>query len=147
MQFLGKFGKIVCWRPLGSWRPLLGEILDPSLIESHSQTCHVIKDPETERQTDRQTKGWTDSYNFSLIDTSAFLPNNSKSCLMFITSYKIYRNVFRSTKNNLWWDMLHILCSFRRPTLQTIFSILLTKAYFCTSNCSKPWTIARFRDG
>ena len=31
MQFLGKFGKFVCWRPLGSWRPLLGEILDPPL--------------------------------------------------------------------------------------------------------------------
>ena len=33
MQFLGKFGKIVCWRPppRGSWRPLLGEILDPPL--------------------------------------------------------------------------------------------------------------------
>ena len=34
MQFLGKFGKIICWRPLpppGSWRPLLGEILDPPL--------------------------------------------------------------------------------------------------------------------
>ena len=32
MQFLGKFGKIVRMRPpppLGSWRPLLGEILDP----------------------------------------------------------------------------------------------------------------------
>ena len=30
MQFLGKYGKIVCWRPPppGSWRPLLGEILD-----------------------------------------------------------------------------------------------------------------------
>ena len=35
MQFLGKFGKIVCWRPpLGSWRPLLGEILDPPLHTS-----------------------------------------------------------------------------------------------------------------
>ena len=34
MQFLGKFGKFVCWRhpPRGSWRPLLGEILDPPLI-------------------------------------------------------------------------------------------------------------------
>ena len=33
MQFLGKFGKIVCWHPppLESWRPLLGEILDPPL--------------------------------------------------------------------------------------------------------------------
>ena len=31
MQFLAKFGKIVCWRPLGSCRPLLGEILDPPL--------------------------------------------------------------------------------------------------------------------
>ena len=32
MQFLGKFGKIVCWPlPLESWRPLLGEILDPPL--------------------------------------------------------------------------------------------------------------------
>ena len=30
MQFLGNFGKIVCWCPLGSWRPLLGEILDLS---------------------------------------------------------------------------------------------------------------------
>ena len=32
MQFLGKYGKIVYWRPLGSWRPLLGEILDPALV-------------------------------------------------------------------------------------------------------------------
>ena len=31
MQFLGKFGKIVCWRPPECWRPLLGEILDPPL--------------------------------------------------------------------------------------------------------------------
>ena len=31
MQFLDKFCKIVCWRPPGSWRPLLGEILDPPL--------------------------------------------------------------------------------------------------------------------
>ena len=33
MQFLGKFGKIVCWWPplWGSWGPLLGEILDPPL--------------------------------------------------------------------------------------------------------------------
>ena len=37
MQFLGKFGKIVCWRPPGSWRPLLGEILDPPL----SSVCHI----------------------------------------------------------------------------------------------------------
>ena len=29
MQFSGNFGKFVCWRPPGSWRPLLGEILDP----------------------------------------------------------------------------------------------------------------------
>ena len=36
MQFLGKFGKIVCWRPpLGSWRPLLREILDPPLIRDN----------------------------------------------------------------------------------------------------------------
>ena len=31
MQFLGKFGEIVCWRPPGSWRSLLEEILDPPL--------------------------------------------------------------------------------------------------------------------
>ena len=31
MQFLGKFGKIVCWRPLDSWQPHLGEILDLQL--------------------------------------------------------------------------------------------------------------------
>ena len=31
MQFLGNFDKIVCWPPPGSWRPLLGEILDPPL--------------------------------------------------------------------------------------------------------------------
>ena len=32
MQFFRKFGNFVCWRPpLGSWRPLLGEILDPPL--------------------------------------------------------------------------------------------------------------------
>ena len=33
MQFLRKFGKIVCWRHLspGSWSPLLGEILDPPM--------------------------------------------------------------------------------------------------------------------
>ena len=41
MQFLGKFGKIVCWRPPPpeSWRPLLGEILDPPLkYQSQSQS-------------------------------------------------------------------------------------------------------------
>ena len=34
MQFLGKFGKIVCWRPPppGSWRTHLKEILDPPLL-------------------------------------------------------------------------------------------------------------------
>ena len=32
MQFLGKFGKIVCWRPLEGWRPHLEEILDPPLL-------------------------------------------------------------------------------------------------------------------
>ena len=32
MQFLGNFGKIVCWTPSpGSWHPLLGENLDPPL--------------------------------------------------------------------------------------------------------------------
>ena len=32
MQFWGKFGKIVCWRPpWGNWCPLIGEILDPPL--------------------------------------------------------------------------------------------------------------------
>ena len=31
IQFLGKFGKIMCWRPLEGWPPLLGEILDPPL--------------------------------------------------------------------------------------------------------------------
>ena len=30
-SFWEKFGKIVCWRPLESWRPNFGEILDPSL--------------------------------------------------------------------------------------------------------------------
>ena len=34
MQFLGNFGEIVCWRPPGSWRPLLGEILDPPLMRT-----------------------------------------------------------------------------------------------------------------
>ena len=33
MQFLGKSGKFVCWRPLlEGWRPLLRGILDPPLI-------------------------------------------------------------------------------------------------------------------
>ena len=31
MQFLGKSGKFVCWRPPRSWRPLLREILYPPL--------------------------------------------------------------------------------------------------------------------
>ena len=38
MQFLGKFGKIICWRPPGSWRPLIGEILDLSL-ECNIDSC------------------------------------------------------------------------------------------------------------
>ena len=32
MQFLGKVGKISCWRPLEDWCPHLGEILDLPLI-------------------------------------------------------------------------------------------------------------------
>ena len=36
MQFLGKFGKIVCWRPL------LGEILDPpqTILFIETETMH-----------------------------------------------------------------------------------------------------------
>ena len=30
-RYLGKFSKIVCWRPLEGWRPHLREILDPPL--------------------------------------------------------------------------------------------------------------------
>ena len=39
MQFLGTFGKIVCWRPPppGSWRPHFGEILDPPLVGEDSR--------------------------------------------------------------------------------------------------------------
>ena len=39
MQFLRKFGKIVCWRPPTprNLRPLLGEILDPPPITVHLQ--------------------------------------------------------------------------------------------------------------
>ena len=43
MQFLRNFGKIVCWPPpppLGSWRPHLGEILDPPLNRAHF--CEII---------------------------------------------------------------------------------------------------------
>ena len=35
-QFLLKFGQIVCWRPGEGWRPHLGEMLDPPLVESIS---------------------------------------------------------------------------------------------------------------
>ena len=50
MHFLGNFGKIVCWRPPESWRPHLGEILDPPLRsctqqlgwESEINSVHVF---------------------------------------------------------------------------------------------------------
>ena len=32
MQFSGKFGKIVCWRPPPQKVPNIGEILDPPLL-------------------------------------------------------------------------------------------------------------------
>ena len=35
MQFFGKFDKIVCWRPLEGWAPLLRGILDPPLHSFH----------------------------------------------------------------------------------------------------------------
>ena len=42
MQFLGKFGKIVCWRPpLESWRPLLGENVDPPLKMYQILSCSL----------------------------------------------------------------------------------------------------------
>ena len=49
-SFLGKFGKIVCWHPaLGSWRPLLEEILDPPLttenITYHKVRMQAVKIP------------------------------------------------------------------------------------------------------
>ena len=31
MQFLGKFGKIICWHPLGGWRRYLEEFPVPKL--------------------------------------------------------------------------------------------------------------------
>ena len=45
MQFSGKFGKIVCWRPPGELAPCLGEILDPPLAYMHALFCTIsIKD-------------------------------------------------------------------------------------------------------
>ena len=43
--FLGKFGKIVCWRPppSGSWRPLLREILDQPLHRMCSQKRQYVR--------------------------------------------------------------------------------------------------------
>ena len=35
MQFLGKYGQIVCWCPPGELHPLLGEILVPPLHTSY----------------------------------------------------------------------------------------------------------------
>ena len=37
MQFSAKIDKIIGWRPPGSWRPLLGEILDPPLNRLDNQ--------------------------------------------------------------------------------------------------------------
>ena len=47
MQCWGKYGKIVCWRPRGSCRPLLGEILDPpskTLFDQYSfgASCYQL---------------------------------------------------------------------------------------------------------
>ena len=47
MQFLGHFGKIVCWHPLGSWRPLLGEILDPPLCSAEIMLNQDTRKPCT----------------------------------------------------------------------------------------------------
>ena len=43
-SFLGKYGKIVCWRsPPVSWRPLLiGEILDPPLFNAVDSLNGVV---------------------------------------------------------------------------------------------------------
>ena len=39
MQFLGKFGKIVCWRPPGG----VGEILDPPLLGVQINYMYIIE--------------------------------------------------------------------------------------------------------
>ena len=53
MQFWGKFGKIVCWRPLlEGWRPHLGEILDLPLF------FHVIIIYKAERQNFPEDYWW-----------------------------------------------------------------------------------------
>ena len=54
MQFSREFCKIVCWRPLGSWRPLLEEILDPPLhadphVNRMTHTCENITLTHTKR--------------------------------------------------------------------------------------------------
>ena len=42
MQFLGKFGKIICWRPPSpeGWCPHLGEILDPQMNKICNKLCN-----------------------------------------------------------------------------------------------------------
>ena len=47
MQFLGKFGKIVCWRPLEGWRTHLGKILDPPL--RRDRRLNVIPERQVHR--------------------------------------------------------------------------------------------------
>ena len=43
MQFLGNFGKIICWRPQGSSRCLLVEILDPPLRSLYLTLIRVFR--------------------------------------------------------------------------------------------------------
>ena len=42
MQFVGKFGKIVCSRPLEGWHTRIWEIMDPQLymLDTKVEICH-----------------------------------------------------------------------------------------------------------
>ena len=73
MQFFAKFGKIICWRPLEGWHPLLRRILDPPLycvlkmkfLVSAVQRLYSLNrqtDKETGRQTDIHTHRHTDRH-------------------------------------------------------------------------------------
>ena len=66
MQFLGKFGKIVCWRPhLEDWRPLLGEILDPPLMSMlYTENCLKAKLSVTERSLAKGPFTFAISWNY-----------------------------------------------------------------------------------
>ena len=113
MQFSTKFGKIICWRPLQGWRPLLWGILDPPLISIRGSTPSMNQNI---------LKNYSDGSTQTNLRRCASLPPTSRPNFLHFLSFFFF---WKCWPNNRLVSLFHL--GFGRSGSATENDIFSTK--------------------